>query len=407
MNAEPGRRPMSIDYYPLVSRAVSALKSDTAVARDALFERLRKILSDQLQNRQAPVSRSEMMRERAALEVAIRKVEFESVPRVRDLRSHKNSAVGEQRAGRLQVIVKRAKALFAERLQELGHLAAVIRERFSDAIEEVAGYRSSAKSATSATRASSAKRASVSDTDHGGSAVKSEIANNSAGKTPILWDSYSPTDQSIISGDSVIVRNLVGVQLLDGLMRTAAQPLALDTVMEDARIVLKWLGVRSADEIDAQHYVQFASAVHKYALEYQDQSVRLAPSTAESPSELNCNIRGVLCRLLERAQTERVFNAALSWFGTIWIGLFTALNLVALISLPAVGGITKLEEIYSPLNVGTWIAEVLALSPGVIAILWKDRRMRHSCGVAVATLAPNASAAATVFNAPITSEAVS
>ena len=50
MNAEPGRRPMSIDYYPLVSRAVSALKSDTAVARDALFERLRKIFSDQLQN---------------------------------------------------------------------------------------------------------------------------------------------------------------------------------------------------------------------------------------------------------------------------------------------------------------------------------------------------------------------
>ena len=75
----------------------------------------------------------------------------------------------------------------------------------------------------------------------------------------------------------------------------------------------------------------------------------LAPSTAELPLELNSDIRGVLGRLLERAQTERFFNIALSWFGTFWIGLFIVLNLAALISLPAVGGITKLEEIYSPL----------------------------------------------------------
>ena len=148
-------------------------------------------------------------------------------------------------------------------------------------------------------------------------------------------------------------------------------------------------------------------AVYKYALEYQDQSVRLAPSTAESPSELNSDIRGVLGRLLERAQTERAFNAALNWFGTFWIGLFIVLNLAALISLPAVGGITKLEEIYSPLNLATWIAEVLALSPGLIAILWKDRRVRHSCGATVASLAPNGSAAPIGFNAPLTSEAVS
>ena len=319
---------------------------------------------------------------RSALEAAIRKVEFESVARTRG--PHKNSADGEQRGRRLQVIVKRARAVFAERLQELRYLTTSIRQRFCEKIEEVSGYLSWI---TTPTRAS--------------------IPDNSPGKTLILCDSYSRAREATIPPDLMVVRNLVGVQLLDGLICTAAQPLAPDTVAEDARIVLKWLGVRSAEEIAAQHYEQFASAVYKYALEYQDQSVRLAPSTAESPSELNTDIRGVLGRLLERAQTERVLNAALSWFGTFWIALFIVLNLAALITLPAVGGITKLEEIYSPLSLGTWIAEVLALSPGLIAILWKDRRVSHSCGAAVASLAPKGSAAPIGFNAPLTSEAVS
>ena len=66
------------NYYPLVARAVSRLESNTPVARDALFEKLRVILIDQLRIRQPPASSSEIMRERAALEVAIRKVELEA-----------------------------------------------------------------------------------------------------------------------------------------------------------------------------------------------------------------------------------------------------------------------------------------------------------------------------------------
>ena len=66
------------NYYPLVARAVSRLESNTPVARDALFEKLRVILIDQLRIRQRPASSSEIMRERAALEVAIRKVESEA-----------------------------------------------------------------------------------------------------------------------------------------------------------------------------------------------------------------------------------------------------------------------------------------------------------------------------------------
>jgi hypothetical protein len=372
-----GRRSMT-DYYPLVSRAMSALENDTVAARRALFEQLRKILSDQLKKRQPPASRSEIMRQRAALEAAIRKFEYESPVDTKYCRSDRNSA--DRRAQGFQVILKRARAVCSERLQELRHLTTSVPQRLEEKIEEVTGYLSWT---TIPLRAS--------------------IPHDSSYKTLTLCDNYYSDKDAIIPPDLVIVRNLVGVQLLDSLMCAAAEPMALDSVVEDARMVLKWLGIRSAEEIDARHYEQFAGAVHKYALEYQNQSVSLAPSTAESPLELNSDIRGVLSRLLERAQTERFLNIALSWFGTFWIGLFIVLNLAALISLPAVGGITKLEEIYSPLSLGTWIAEILALSPGVIAIWWKDRRMRHSWGAAVATLAPSGSAAPIGFNAPLTS----
>jgi hypothetical protein len=370
------------DYYPLVSRAMSGLESDTVIARQALFERLRKILSDQLKKRQPPASRSEITRQRAALEAAIRKFEYEFPADTRYRRSDRNRA--DRRAQGFQVILKRARAVCSERLQELRHLTTSVSQRLREKIAEVTGYLSWT---TIPPRGS--------------------ILHDSSYKTLTLCDNYCSDKDAIVPPDLVIVRNLVGVQLLDSLIRAAAEPIALDTVVEDARIVLKWLGIRSAEEIDARHYEQFAGAVHKYALEYQNQSVSLAPSTAESPLELNSDIRGVLGRLLERAQTERFFDIALSWFGTFWIVLFIVLNLAALISLPAVGGITKLEEIYSPLSLGTWIAEVLALSPGVIAILWKDRRVRHSSGAAVATLTPNGSAAPIGFNAPLTSEVTS
>jgi hypothetical protein len=99
------------DYYPLVSRAMSALETDTAVARQALFKRLRKILSDQLQKRQPPASRSQIMRQRAALEAAIRKFEYESPADTRYRPSDRNSADREQRARGFQVILKRARAV--------------------------------------------------------------------------------------------------------------------------------------------------------------------------------------------------------------------------------------------------------------------------------------------------------
>jgi hypothetical protein len=63
------------DFYPLVARAVSRLENNTPSARQALFEHVRVVLTNQLQIRQPPPSTSEIMRERAALEAAFQKIE--------------------------------------------------------------------------------------------------------------------------------------------------------------------------------------------------------------------------------------------------------------------------------------------------------------------------------------------
>lgn len=58
-----------------MSQAVSRLKRDTAEARQELFERARTILIEQLRKREPPATEAEIMRERFALEDAIRKIE--------------------------------------------------------------------------------------------------------------------------------------------------------------------------------------------------------------------------------------------------------------------------------------------------------------------------------------------
>jgi len=65
------------DYYPLVARAVAGLgNSSTRSAREALYERARAAQRD---NIDPALSKSEIVRERAALEQAIQKVEVETV----------------------------------------------------------------------------------------------------------------------------------------------------------------------------------------------------------------------------------------------------------------------------------------------------------------------------------------
>jgi hypothetical protein len=65
------------DYYPVIARAVSNLSTNTGEARRALYERARTILVWQLTGHAPPVTKSDILSARAALEAAIRRVDAE------------------------------------------------------------------------------------------------------------------------------------------------------------------------------------------------------------------------------------------------------------------------------------------------------------------------------------------
>ncbi|MGD9541904.1 hypothetical protein [Methylocystis sp.] len=66
------------DYHSLISRAVAALPQSTPDARQAVYERARKALFNQLRGIQPPVAEADIAAEGRALEEAIERVETES-----------------------------------------------------------------------------------------------------------------------------------------------------------------------------------------------------------------------------------------------------------------------------------------------------------------------------------------
>lgn len=72
-----GRPPMA-DYYPILARAISNLPHDDAQGRRDLYARARTIVAEELRGRAAQGSTREAMREQAALETAIRRVEADA-----------------------------------------------------------------------------------------------------------------------------------------------------------------------------------------------------------------------------------------------------------------------------------------------------------------------------------------
>src|SRR5215469_5248495 len=66
---------MAADYYPLISRAVAALETNTFDARRAIYNHARATQSDQLHNR--PFNKKDFDHERLMLEDAISRVEIE------------------------------------------------------------------------------------------------------------------------------------------------------------------------------------------------------------------------------------------------------------------------------------------------------------------------------------------
>jgi hypothetical protein len=71
------------DYYPLLSRIVAGLDSNTGESRRALYGRARTMLCEQLRKQEPPLSDAEITRERLSLEAAIRKFEADAIRRPR------------------------------------------------------------------------------------------------------------------------------------------------------------------------------------------------------------------------------------------------------------------------------------------------------------------------------------
>jgi hypothetical protein len=67
------------DYYPVLARAVSRLAINDAQARREIYERAQTIVIAELRRQDPQKSAPEIMRELAALETAIRRVEVESL----------------------------------------------------------------------------------------------------------------------------------------------------------------------------------------------------------------------------------------------------------------------------------------------------------------------------------------
>ena len=379
---------MRIDYYPLVSRAVSSLEGDNPESREALFERIRLLLINQLRNRQPPVSISEIARQRAALDAAIRRVELDSSRRSRISGSRQRTSTRtiKHLPQSLYAVRERARTTLADQASKFTRLLLAPFEILRQAIKNVDLL---------------AKVHAVSD------AFFSSRRISAASQIRIVPQTTSP-DKSILLGEgdhssselpdadgSTFLRNLLGIQLLDRLMLDAAKPLSSEGAARDARTVLRWLGVDNTKEISPEHYDQFACAVQNYITECRNQSVRLSPTTYCARSALNDDVRGVLNRLLEREQTERVVDDTLTSFARIWIGLFVVLNLLAVILLQLAAptlasGLAKLLEFYSPFNVATWIVEAVALSPALFAIFWKNQRLSRLCATPQTTFYVNA-----------------
>lgn len=68
------------DYFPLLVRAISGLPQNTGDARKAVYDRARAALLKQLRGVEPPLPEGEILRQRQALEEAIRRVEAEQTP---------------------------------------------------------------------------------------------------------------------------------------------------------------------------------------------------------------------------------------------------------------------------------------------------------------------------------------
>lgn len=400
------------DYYSIIARAVSRLEHNTPATRQALFERIRIILMDQLSLRQPLPSSSEVERHRMALEGAIRSFESEAAFNARPRReparpSSIESARSDQKLvslkphGRsvpsgpppqakgaptsVQRIIEPEKPRSETKLVWMERQKSRLQSFFELARGSLVGHlprRRGVAASPAAVHASSTVEASH---EHGAA-----LLDESSGTIETILENGAAnfaTEQVAFfdRSDSEQSNKLLPMQLLDQFMIDCTDSFAPDSLKQDARTLRRWLNIENRDAIKTEHYDRFALAFQQYLSEWQGSNVHTTEQQRPSCT-LTDDIRGIFSRLLEREQGAAVFEKAVSGFANLWVGLVIGLNVIGVVGLfiaePTLRAwIAKVAEVYSPFNIGIWIVQMLAVLPGVLAFAWlwvvQDDRLRR------------------------------
>jgi hypothetical protein len=71
-------------------------------------------------------------------------------------------------------------------------------------------------------------------------------------------------------------------------------------------------------------------------------------------------------------------DRALSVFIYIWAGIFAALNVIGVIGQFYLqgfsGGVSYIQEMYSPFNILNYLVMMIALSPAIGVYFWREKR---------------------------------
>lgn len=73
-------------------------------------------------------------------------------------------------------------------------------------------------------------------------------------------------------------------------------------------------------------------------------------------------------------------NRLLHAFAMFWLGLVFIANAVAIVGFyidaPTIAqGYHDMREIFSPFNLANWLTELISMSPGLLALYWRQRRI--------------------------------
>jgi hypothetical protein len=406
------------DYYPIIVRAVSRLESNTPNARHELFERVRRILIDQLRIREPPPTGSDFKREREALEEAIRRVDAESVTtrlgnrasidtpsakRSRETEGCRKIEAGvtvkglnrgqaatdddnpvsleqiKTRISReplptegqgqsiqwLEVLYERMRALLADPRQQ--DLLSVPQSKASaNAGQQKELERHGLDSHDAASIAASDQRIDTTTARNGAKSFAASLGSK----------------HRIQCLPSSRLSDAFSIHCLDELLRGGAEPLAPESLKWDSNAILRWLAVQNAEALEPKHYEQFTRALRAYMMEWEPPARRQATGTTQLTLSISDEVCAVFGRMLEREQAAVVFDDALTWFANIWIALMLTLNLIIglilIVAAPAIGaGFGKFLATYSPFNFWCWVCQAFAFSPAVIAIYVKRERLRE------------------------------